>query len=371
MKIGQVTMYGDNYGACLQAYALQQVIKNKGHDIKLVKYHQATRNSGGGSSKIQRIMRLGVAGTIKYFRERKYIELRKNAYKQFRNQCLEFQEGEWYRDDDLTKLNEEFDAFVCGSDMIWSEEFSEDWDFFFLNFAIKEKCFTYAPSFGKNQLSNRNKTKVAEYLKDIRRIACRENAGANLVRSLGRSDAIQVLDPTMLLTKEEWCERISDKSRIIEEPFVFAYLFGDATPKRKEFFNRVDKQIGKMCSLPKFTKKEQNAFPVQGIGPWDYLRLFRDAEFIVTDTFHGLMFSIIFRKPFVVLKRTDGSNWAKYSDRMTSTLEMFGLSERYIEDTAEDLSIYKNLDYNSYEEIISSKRLYSLDYIDSILDGEK
>lgn len=369
MKLGQITMYGDNYGACLQAYALQKVIEKKGYEIQLINYHRCSRGAGSASSKVQTIKRLGIKGLIKYLRERKYIELRKNAYKKFRKNYLVFHEGDYYRDDNLSLLNEQFDGFICGSDMIWSEEFSEDWNFFFLNFAEPAKSFAYAPSFGKNSLSEDNKIRVSNYINKIKAITCRENGGVDMIHELGRKDAMQVLDPTMLLTKDEWCKAIPVKERIIEEPYVFAYLFGDETLGRKNFFAEVEKQIGKMYVLPRFTKKVQESFPAHGIGPWEYLQLFRDADFIVTDTFHGLMFSIIFRKPFVVLKREDGSNWAKYSDRMTSTLEMFGLIDRYIDENSHDLSSYKYINYDNHENIISSKRLASLDYIDEVLNG--
>lgn len=367
MKIGQITMYGDNYGACLQAFALQKVIQNMGHDIEIIRYLQTNRNIVGSASKLKKIQSLGVSGLLKYVIEHKYIELRKNAYKNFRERFLSFNNKEWFRDDDLADINDKYDCFICGSDMIWSEEFSKDWDFFFLKFADKRKSYSYAPSFGKNSLEDENRTRVKNYLEQFARVSCRENGGVELIGSLGIQNAIQVLDPTMLLSKDEWCELIPEKERVIREPYVFAYLFGNETDGRKSFINTVENKIGKVYTLPKFTKKSQNSFPINGIGPMDYLRLFRDAEFIVTDTFHGLMFSIIFRKPFVVLQRHDGSQWSKYSDRMTSTLEMFGLADRYIDDNFKQIEIFKELDYSKYEEIIDKRKEDSLTYISEIL----
>lgn len=370
MKIGQITMYGDNYGACLQAYALQKVIEGKGHNIQLISYHQCCKNEKTTLSVINKIQSLGLLGLIKYIRERKYIKLRKNAYKDFRKTYLNFSNNEYYRDDDLKKLNTQFDMFICGSDMIWSEEFVDDWDFYFMKFAEKSKSFSYAPSFGKSSLTDKNITKVYDYLAFFSKISCRENKGVNLINDIGPFKAVQVVDPTLLLTREEWCECIPNKERVIKESFVFSYLFGMETKGRKSFFARVEKEIGKIYSLPKFNKKSQQKFPVNGVGPMDYLRLFRDADFIITDTFHGLMFSLIFRKPFVVLKRNDGSNWSKYSDRMTSTLEMFNLTERYVDDSLTDIKWLKNLDYSKYEMYINERRISSLKYLDEILGGE-
>ena len=79
MKIGQITMYGDNYGACLQAYALQKVCQENGHEIELINYHQTVREKVGSVSKLQKVRKLGLKATLKYIKERKYIGLRKNA----------------------------------------------------------------------------------------------------------------------------------------------------------------------------------------------------------------------------------------------------------------------------------------------------
>ena len=98
------------------------------------------------------------------------------------------------------------------------------------------------------------------------------------------------------------------------------------------------------------------------------MRLIRDAEFVVTDTFHGLMFSIIFRKPFIVLQRNDGTNWSQYSDRMTSTLKMFGLEERYVRETGLNIDQYKELDYSGIEKVIQQKRDSSLMYLDKVIN---
>lgn len=367
MKIGQVTMCGDNYGACLQAYALQKVCLDKGYDIELIKYHQEDRGENISLSKIQKVRKLGFKGVVKYIKERQYIELRKNAYREFRNDNLIFHNEEFYRNDEsLKKLNDEFDCFICGSDMIWSEEFTEDWNFFFLEFAEKGKKFSYAPSFGKNNLNDNNKKKVKEYLQDFNKLSCRENGGVRLIESLGILNVKQVIDPTMLLSKEEWEQCITNKNRVIREPYVFAYLFGAESIERFNFFECVEKKIAKMYTLPKFTKKDQNSFPINGIGPMDFLRLFRDAEFIVTDTFHGLMFSIIFRKPFVVLERQDGSNWAKYSDRMISALEMFGLKDRYIDANFKELEKMRVLNYDKYESLIRKAQIESFNYLNDI-----
>lgn len=369
-KIATITMYGDNYGACLQAFALQQIIKQNGYDNEIINYHQHNRTQSGGVSKLKKVKQFGIKKTILYFLERKYAEVTKRAFQDFRDNHLVFSNREYYRDDNLTELNSVYDKFICGSDMIWSEEFKDDWNFYYLGFAERNKTYAYAPSFGKNELEDINKEKVSNYLNDFNKISCRENGGVALIRQLTDKKAVQVLDPTMLLTMNEWNSFIDNNQRIIEEPYVFAYVFGETDSKRKKLFDAVQSEIAQVRFLPKNNKRDFNNFPIKGVGPFDYLRLFRDAEFVITDTFHGLMFSIIFRKPFIVLERSDGTNWSKYSDRMTSTLEMFNLLDRYVNADFRDIRAVKTMDYSACEAIIQSKREQSLDYINGILRNE-
>ena len=367
MKIGQVTMFGDNYGACLQAFALQKVLKNKGAEVELIDYHQSSRNCTATKSTLNKVLALGVKNTIKYLSQRKYIQIRKLAFSKFRKEYLSFGAKTIYRNDDFTSLNSTYDKFICGSDMIWSEEFSDDWDYYFLSFADKQKSYAYAPSFGKNQLTAENKEKVKLFLKHMNKISCREDGGVELLNSLGFNNAKQVLDPTLLLTREEWEKQIPEKNRIFKEDYFFTYLFGTEDVGRRDFFKALSLKRIPIYRIPRTNKKEQKSFPISGIGPIEYLRLFRDASFIVTDTFHGLLFSIIFRKPFLVLSRNDGSKWAKYSDRMTSTLKMLGMTDRYVDSDFRNFNQALVMDYSEYESILNKKREESLQYIDEIL----
>ena len=149
------------------------------------------------------------------------------------------------------------------------------------------------------------------------------------------------------------------------------YLFGGTDGNRKKFFETMQKELTIRNVFVPMTYEQYNAETLPDIGPLEYLRLFRDAEFVVTDTFHGLMFSIIFRKPFLVLERDDQNHWGKYSERMTSTLEMLGLEERYVNYSFHDFQSMKYLDYSSLDDILEEKRQYSLEYLKKSLEDER
>ena len=364
MKIGQITMYGDNYGACLQAFALQKIVEGYGHTLELLRY-----SSGEYSNKsyyLETIKNIGLSGLIDYIRNYKYIKLKKKWFNDFRNKYLSFSEKTLKIHENVSDICMEYDRFICGSDMIWSQEFSEDWDYYFLGFANKIKSYSYAPSFGKNIVSESHKERVKEYLQDFASVSCREMGGVELIKEISSVDAIHVADPTLLLTKDQWNRYINNDDRIIGEKYVLAYLFGKNDSVRRNLIHEIAKNIGRVYSIPG-NKKEYKRFPVDKIDPIDYLRLFRDAEYIVTDTFHGLMFSIIFRKPFVVLERTDTSVWAQHSDRMISALEKFGLESRYIRGGCFSLDNLVKLNYDAFEGTIQEFRNKSLDYLKTIM----
>ncbi len=368
MRIGQVSMCGDNYGACLQALALQYILKKNGNDVEFICYNQV--NSRASIGTLGKMRSLGFMGLIRYFSEYSYIRNRKDAYRNFRKKFITRSSNTYNQASIYQNLNATYDKFICGSDMIWSEEFQEDWDFYFLKFAAKEKSFSYAPSFGKNSLENENKNRVAAYLQDFSKVTCREEGGVNLIKSISNIPAKQVLDPTMLLDQSEWNKIIDSKDRLIKEPYVLMYLFGKSDSYWNRYVQEIERKYGKAYKLPS-CKKESRNFPIDSIGPIEYMRLFRDAEFVITNTFHGLMFSMIFNKQFVVLDRTDASKWAKYSDRMTSTLEMFGLTDRYLFANKTSTTELNTINYQIVNEKIQEKRRESLDYLCEIVGSDK
>ena len=319
--------------------------------------------------KFKTACRLGIKGTVDHFYNRSFIASRKKAFSDFRDKYIKFSHEEYWRDSDLIELNDVYDKFICGSDMIWSEEFLDDWRFFFLGFADYEKSCSYAPSFGRNEISSENKKMVSNYLTEIKMLSCREQGGCDLIKATFGMDSVQVIDPTLLLGKEEWEELIGNRNRLINEPYVFTYLFGDKDTERISFLKRVNKEIGKTYSIP-MNLRDKARFPIKTeVGPIEFMRLFRDAEFIVTDTFHGLMFSVLFEKPFIVLKRNDGSRWAKYSDRMTSTMKMLGVLDRYIDSDFKDFDGVKSFEDNEYREKLEKLRRLSQDYLNLVING--
>lgn len=364
-NVGMVTLYSDNYGSCLQAYALFRSIEKLNYCPIIIKYRRF--ETLAGTSVFYKLSHIPFKTLWRIFLHRKQIQLRKSCFNEFRSSMLTFTEKEYLNKDERKELNDRFDVFVCGSDMMWCEAFEKDWEQFFLRFTNKDKRASYAPSFGINQISDKNRQKCLEFLSGFppSRLSCRDMAGVRMIKEKFGMDAHHVLDPTMLFDKGQWNEIVGNDERIIPKSYVLTYLFGGTLGGRKNIFKQV-KSWG-MGNLRSIDGEDKHAIKGR-VGPFEFVRLFRDAEFVITDTFHGLMFSLIFEKPFVVLTREDGVHWAKYSDRITSALEMLGIPERYWDMNKKMPDEFRTLDYGNINIILGKKRNESIQYLQGAIE---
>ena len=367
-NVGLVTLFSDNYGSCLQAFSLFTTLKKLGANPTIIRY--IPFSNGGGSGKkhgqLYKLLHRPFWNTMFLLKNYKRIARQKAAFNNFRNTQLVFTRESYGAKSDRTGLNEKYDVFVCGSDMMWCETFEKDWEHYFLQFAAKEKRISYAPSFGINKITILNFERCGEYLKGFNSscLSCRDSSGVAMIEKEYGLKAHYAVDPTMLLNSEEWCSLLP-REKMINKPYVLLYLFGGYEGNRKNIFEQVKRWgIGDIKAIDITSKYRINTT----IGPFEYVRLFRDASFIITDTFHGLMFSLIFEKPFVVLSREDGLHWANYSDRMPSQLDMLGISERYHDMSKPLPESFRLLDYSNISPKLQKLRNDSLSYLSRALD---
>lgn len=362
-KIGLCTFYDDNFGTCLQSYALEKILFKYSDNVEIIRY---IRDKNEKSSLVKRVISKTPKQLYNAFRLRKRGSLWKNAFNAFRNEKMVFSEEEYDKESDIRLLVDKYDVFVCGSDMLWSEEFYADWRFYFLGFAPKEKSIAYAPSFGKNEIYDEHKPLCCELINDIGYLSCREEAGVQMVYDEFGLKCPQVLDPTFLLSREEWNQNLNP-DRLVHSKYILTYLFGGIRGERKKNIENFAEKTGyKIVHIPMTVDEFNSDAYKEKMGPLEFVTLIRDAEYIFTDTFHGTVFSIIFGKQFWVLDRTDKSKWAKYSDRMISTLKMFNLSNRYI-CNQKSMNTDEIIDFKDINEIIDEKRKDSMNYLMSAL----
>jgi hypothetical protein len=215
---------------------------------------------------------------------------------------------------DLRELVMEYDYFIVGSDQVWNEKWTKD--FYFLNFSPKEKNIAYAASIGNDKLSNDYKSLLIEKLKNFKSISLREKNTVEIIRELIGIGTDLVLDPTLLLSDEEW-RLLARKSEIkLEKKYLLTYFLGPAPDKE---VNRTAKKFNlKIINL--FNPKDTNYISAS---VEDFINLFMNASFVMTDSFHGTIFSIIFEKKFMTISRDD------MNSRLVSLFDLLVLNDRH------------------------------------------
>lgn len=292
-KIGIMTYHrANNYGAVLQAYALQKYLETQRVESRIVDYrsqylereYRGVFFSGGIKNAISTLSNL----PVKRFKERKF--------EAFRNEYLKT--SKVYLDDAIMEAGDNFDSFVFGSDQIWNYDLSGN-DKYYLGAFIKNshKLNSYAASFGTFRS---NEEEYVRLLSRFNNVSIREESGLEFFEKItGRKDAEIVVDPVFLLERDEW-ERLACKPK--KKGYIFLYtLQGKATQMMK-----VAEELSKNTGLPIiemqawFRLKPKNVRPRFWDDPIDFLSWINNADFVVTDSFHCTAFSIIFRKKFWV-----------------------------------------------------------------------
>lgn len=337
-KVGIVTVHAaHNYGSCLQAYALQKEIARLGYDCEIIN------------------LRLPIQKEIyEVFTKRKNVKyILKNIYTLFfickdrkeKHEKFEkfiTQEMRLSKEinsfEEFEKAADEYDCVITGSDQIWSKGIEEFTDAYLLP-DVKGVKISYAVSCGE-KISDDFTDEEIDFIKNIDHISVRDSGTARFVKEKTGRDATLVVDPTMFFDKEQYAEMCGDE-RLIKEKYIYLYTLGNSG-ELLDIANRLSKKTG----LPVYISNVSGTHYMFGTkkalaaGPKEFLNHIRFAEYVVTSSFHGTVFSIIFEKQFWVFK-------AEKDERKRELLEQVGLSDRSIE--AEDCE-------KKFEQVITAER---------------
>jgi hypothetical protein len=362
MNIGILTFHrAYNYGAILQAYALKTHLDSLGHQAELIDYWPEYRKGQYG------------------YLNTPYFQLKKPLWKKIIRIILDLLEYPFKRvkythfvrfintnlgiDDKNTITKAEhipsgYDLYVYGSDQIWrynnfvgSKGF--DWVFWGKYPATDSLKITYAASMGKMEFPDEDIHLIKDQLKNFVSISVREKALKKLIQPLTSKQVYQVLDPVFLLEKEKW-ELFISKSKKRPSNYILLYdLFQSPTTKilARKLASRHNCEIveitGEIILSKLFSNSEQTC------GPIEFLNLIYFADSVVSSSFHGVAFSLIFKKQFFALGMKNNS------ERVTSLLNSLAISERYLDDIKSDEFFYKDIDYQSVDEKLDNLRLNS------------
>lgn len=369
-----------NYGGLLQTYALQQILKGMGHDVvtdrlgvvrKLPLWNRALRF-------LYHAVQFCILKNYRYYPYRYLFVSFDKESKAKRSISINTERFvNTYIDtiDLLTRSNEsvidavrQFDAIVVGSDQVWRATMS-DIPTYFLSFtkAINVKRIAYAASFGTDDLNEYSKMdmKIAsESIKLFDAVSVREKSGVHLCRDYFKMDAVHVLDPTMLLSKDDYLKLIEEEDKPCSENILLTYVL-DRTQEKNDIIQRVGEALhltscenGAVKYFSNVVESNVSECIYPSVSRW--VAGFRDAQFVVTDSFHGTVFSIIFNKPFVAIL-----NSKRGSSRFISLLSVLGLENRLISTTNDLLEEHlKPIDYTEVNKILNDWRYLSISFME-------
>lgn len=371
-KVGIATLHSAiNYGVYLQAYAMQRKVEDFGYDAEIIHYVKRTESvsSSGRKSKIKRLLMHPIQ--TKKIIDNKIMKSGSNfagrsfAFSEFASK--NFNLTRLCNDmDDAKIIAEKYDACVCGSDQIWNPVHTQCNPYYFLQFVPPEKRIAYAPSVACEEIPPKYLEDFKNYISSFSSISVRESSGAELVEKITGRKCENTVDPTLLYDKNFWNE-FALPERIVKEPYIFCYFLG-GTEIHKKAIERIEKETGKKVVLSPFDSEINNLKKGEKIyaNIEEFLALIRDADFVLTDSFHGVAFSVNFRKSFAAVKRAD-TDAGKHT-RINDFLSKIGLADRII--TGENINAFNfsEINYEESEKILQNWIKSSEEYFRNSLE---
>lgn len=370
-KIGLISFqFWYNYGTCLQAYALWKKIQLMGFDSEYIDFgwhYPMPERKDSVTSKIKCKVRK-ILGLDKLEKQvRKNNEDNNKLFDAFRRGYIK--ESNLIDILKLSSIENDYSKFIVGSDQTWNPDNVEEEFFkiFLLSFVhSSEKKCAYAPSIGRNNVTTHCLDLYKQYLNDFSYISCRESSGCKILNeALGRNIQ-QVLDPTLLLEPGDWTSIAENPLK--DEGYILCYILGNKTCICKYAQKLAQKENKKLYIISRNLDvyKSFGDYILQGVGPQEFVGLIRDCSCMVTDSFHGTIFSINFQKDFYTFHKRPGSQNESDNSRILDTLKQFGLEERFRNDT--DESFCPHINYKSATSILEEYRKKSVAYLSNILN---
>lgn len=362
MRVGIFTFPGSpSYGAALQMFALYSVLSEK-CDAEVINYipegviHRRRKKKFSFKS---------IVANIYHF----FVKDNKTQFSTFERQIKKYPENEIATTEELKEIASRYDRIIVGSDQVWNPVIIGDNLNYYLDFCTHEQKASYAPSFGTERVAG-NEEKIANLLDDFKYLSVREQQGAEIIKELTGKSVPVVLDPTLLLSKEKWQLQMKK----IKRPKGKYVLYFTIKPSGElmKFAEKFAEENGCMLfvigsygspkELIRESVKGKKKF-LFGIGPSEFLSLVNDADFVITNSFHGTAFSIIFEKDFYVEYSSDTNS------RLENIVRVFGQESRVVcKDTPYTKPVA--IDYSSVKEKMGFHRQESFEYLYKII-GEQ
>ncbi len=366
-KVGIITFHAShNCGSMMQAYALQKTLKKMNVDNEIIDFQSFGQKDMYAVVHTKKEWKNFVKNmlTLPY---RKKIKLQWESYEQYKNKIFDLSDKQYSTTSELTETNNLYSSFISGADQIWNITIRDYDDAYFLSFVTdNRKKNSYAPSFGAKRIEEYadNKQKYINFLNSYNNLSIRENNGKKWIKELTGRDAKLVLDPTLLLQEDDYLEAMEDIA--IDKNYIFYY-----SPKYNKKIDVLVKRIAKKYNkkvivwnaTEYYVKQERrNGFVLpEKINPGVYLYLIKHADLIITTSFHGSIFSTIYRKKFWTIKNGDMFN---NDDRVITLLKQIGFEDKLIDlEFDNNKDYFEEINYTNYERKLDELKKESINYL--------
>jgi len=319
-----------NYGASLQELALVEFLKINGHEAESIAYKPSYL------ADVHKLFScLNPRWSKNFLTKSAYISLklpqrlrllkRQRKFNIFENQYIPVTKKSYIDNEKLKKIKNDADVFVCGSDQIWNPLFPNGKDpAFYLDFVQNSEAvkISYAASFATDDIPKENISFVKKHVSNLDFVSVREMSGQRILNDLGFDKVEQVLDPVFLLSKQKWNSYVGDE--LETKKYILVYDF-DNNQYIKSIAKKLAKRHGLLIiGVNANLKYVDKNYYLQG--PAEFLSLVKNAELILTTSFHALAFGLIFKRRLGVFNRNIGIN-----TRMRDMLDLVGLSDHLLE----------------------------------------
>ncbi len=344
-KVGIITLNGNNnFGNKLQNYALKKIVESYGLDVDTIWFDEE-------------------------FNYKKYIIKKFMFFKKIYKREIKFEKftQKYLNRKFFCNESDQYYKFIVGSDQVWNYSFkgvSQNFYRYFLKFSPKEKNISYAASIGANQIEDKYVNEFKDGMNNFSFISVREDLAKKILNEQITSKEVEVvLDPTMLLSSNEWNFVAKKPKKFPKKRYILNYFLGEQSKERKKIINNFAKKNN--CQVIDLLDENN---PLYVIDPTEFLYLEKNAFLICTDSFHSCVFSIIFNRPFVVFDREDNGKKVMGS-RIDTLINKFNLLNRKfngIDITNENLKH----DYSNAYEILENEKKKSKEFLKKSLNVE-
>ena len=341
-KVGILTFQNaNNYGAVFQAYALQEAVKSLGADVKVINYDSPPMG-------------------LKNVQESRFDDFTRNYL------CLT--EGS----DDIKDIDiSVFDIFITGSDQVWNPELTRNDNTYFLNFAddnIIKAAYAASIALDKDGL-NRNRACFEQFVPKFDAISLREETHIDFIKEIvgDKKEVTSLIDPSIILTGEEYVQKL-DLKDVEDENYIFLFSYS-LDPKLVDFANLVSLHTGyKIVAVSAYKDYflTKGSIALKDATPIQWMEYIKKARLVLTDSFHGLMYSIVFERPFYAYTPARPN-----VVRIMDALKMLGFEDRRISRVNNIGDVSLELDYTYARKVLEAERKKSYDYLEKVLNMKK